>query len=148
MSRSSFSKLSPVLIATVLAIILRALPAAAEMGMPSSDEAQAAQAAGPVTLTSVAPFYTATNAGHVANGCSLRNAATCSFNIRGIPGGSTIKKAFLYWAYTSTFASASFLQNDIFFDGFLIVGKLIGNGADACWCGTSTGATTCRSGRP
>jgi hypothetical protein len=129
--KRGYSKHSTLLMGFVLALILRPISAGTEMGTSSPEEAKIAT---PTDLGSVDPFYMATNAGHVANGCSLRNAATCSFNVRGIPNGSTIKRACLYWAYTSTFGSASLLQKQIFFDGSLVVGQLIGNGADACWC--------------
>jgi hypothetical protein len=77
----------------------------------------------------------ATNAGHVANGCTLRNSPSCVINLRGIPKGSTIKKAFLYWAFTSTTGTATPAQQTIIFKDVQLFGALIGSGPDACWCG-------------
>jgi hypothetical protein len=46
-----------------------------------------------------------------------------------------VKRAFLYWAFTSTTGTASGLEKRIIFNGVTFIGTRIGNGPDACWCG-------------
>lgn len=119
---------------TALALSVAALPAQAGMGMPSK---QQMETAAPISLsTPIDPSYTADNAAFVANGCGLRNKTSCVINVSGIPGHSTVKKAFLYWAYTSTTGAGRWPQKTIYLRGNAIDnGKLMGNGDDACWCG-------------
>jgi hypothetical protein len=139
MSKVVFSKPLVALVGAALALSLAALPARAQMGAASKAEMSTAS---PTVLSAISPFYTAADTAHVANGCGLRNKTSCVINLRGIPPKSKVKKAFLYWAYTSTFGTASSLQKTIYLRGSTILGRLIGNGPDACWCGEATGADT------
>jgi hypothetical protein len=124
-----------VLIASVLALATSATTARAQMGttasLPKGQEASQSVTA----LSTIGPTFAFTNAAHVAHGCSLRNSGNCVINLRGIPKKSTVKRAFLYWAYTSTTGTATGLERRIIFDGITFVGTRIGNGIDACWCG-------------
>jgi hypothetical protein len=124
-----------VLIASVLALAMSATTARAQMGttasLPKGQEASRSLNA----LSTIGPTFAFTNAAHVAHGCSLRNSGNCVINLRGIPKKSTVKRAFLYWAYTSTTGTATSLERRIIFDGITFVGTRIGNGPDACWCG-------------
>ena len=56
-------------------------------------------AAASVTKT-VPPAFRHTGAAHVANGVALRNRASGWIHLRGVPVGSTIVAAYLYWNFS------------------------------------------------
>lgn len=81
-------------------------------------------------MTPLTPFYADIFCGnYVASGTSVRNTWSGSITITGIPGGSTIRKAFLYWMIlhpTNPGGSGNFNGNPI-------TGQLIGVDGDPCW---------------
>lgn len=86
-------------------------------------------------LEPINPSFKIISEGHVAAGCGLRNVTSCQIRLRGLPPGSTIVKALLYWAFTSTTGTGSTKQSTITFAGNAVTGTLVGSGVDACWCG-------------
>jgi hypothetical protein len=132
MSRSSSIKCLAALGLSFLAVALTVLPAQAEMGAAPKGQPQALAVTVPQPIN---PSFTIASAGHVANGCALRNSTSCQIRLRGLPAGSTIVKAFVYWAFTSTTGTGSAKQNTITFAGNTVTGTLVGSGVDACWCG-------------
>ena len=83
------------------------------------------------------PFYSTSIQGdYVAAGVGMRGTGSGTITISGIPGGSTIVKAFLYWAIVDVSEEPSFKGG--VFDGTSITGTLIGTDDDPCWIGTTT----------
>lgn len=68
---------------------------------------------------------------YVAAGVGLRNRGYGDIGITGIPSGSTIQKAFLYWTILAPTEGGSFKQGE--FDGHLVEGTFIGSDIDPCW---------------
>jgi hypothetical protein len=132
MNRSSSTKCLAALGLSFLAATLTVLPAQSEMGAAPRGQPQALAATLPGPIN---PSFTITSAGHVANGCGLRNSRSCQIRMRGLPAGSTIVKALVYWAFTSTTGTGSAKQSTITFAGNVVTGTLVGSGIDACWCG-------------
>ncbi len=132
MNRSSSSKCLAALGLSFLTIALTVFPAQAEMGAAPREQPQALVESLPEPIN---PSFTITSAGHVANGCGLRNARSCQIRMRGLPAGSTVVKAVIYWAFTSTTGTGSAKQSTITFAGNVVTGTLVGSGIDACWCG-------------
>src|SRR5438132_107410 len=67
--------------------------------------------------------------GYVAAGIGMTNLGYGSITIRGIPLGSDIEGAYLYWTVLGGDSSA----NRGVFDGRPITGRLIGSGPGPCW---------------
>ncbi len=92
-----------------------------------------------------------------ANGGSLRNAASTGIDLIGVPPGSTVVRAYLYWAWASLGAPVPGLHDTMVIarvprqgkivpaPGALLVslrprcvtGTLVGAGGDPCWFGGS-----------
>ncbi len=71
----------------------------------------------PVSSATLEPSFTYSGASIVANGASLRNRASSTINLSGLPTDATILQAFLYWDFTSiTAASVGSLQNTVCFN--------------------------------
>jgi hypothetical protein len=68
---------------------------------------------------------------YVAAGAGLRNRGYGDIGITGIPSGSTIQKAFLYWTILAPTEGVLFKQGK--FDGHLVEGTFIGSDIDPCW---------------
>jgi len=68
---------------------------------------------------------------YVAAGVGLRGQVTGTINIAGIPAGSSVVKAYLYWGYLENNPNPA-LAN-LTFGGTPIVGTQIGVGPDTCW---------------
>lgn len=79
------------------------------------------------------------------NGISLRNCRQGGINLVGIPPGSTIVAAYLYWAWTGFTTPVPGLHDTMRIvrrwprprAGGLLTGALVGTGADPCWTGGS-----------
>lgn len=72
--------------------------------------------------------------GYVTAGTGMRNRGYGDITISGIPAGSTIENAYLYWDILDDTESPSFAQGN--FNGNPITGTKIGEGADPCWAPT------------
>ena len=68
---------------------------------------------------------------YVTAGTGLRNRGYGDIDITGIPTGSTIQKALLYWTILAPTEEVSFKQGK--FDGHLVEGTFIGSDIDPCW---------------
>lgn len=73
--------------------------------------------------------------GYVTSGAGMRNLGRGNVIIKGIPTGSTVVAAFLYWNILSPRLLAAYPKGK--FNGQNIAGELIGTTASPCW-GTST----------
>ena len=73
--------------------------------------------------------------GYVAAGIGMRNWGFGTISISGIPNGSSIRAAYLYWDILANLGDSSFAQGQI--DGNLITGTLIGVHSDPCWGNTN-----------
>jgi len=68
---------------------------------------------------------------YVTAGTGLRNRGYGDIDITGIPSGSTIQKALLYWTILAPTEEVSFKQGK--FDGHLVEGIFLGSDIDPCW---------------
>jgi GH25 family lysozyme M1 (1,4-beta-N-acetylmuramidase) len=73
--------------------------------------------------------------GYVAAGTAMRNRGFGTISVSGIPKGSSIKAAYLYWDILGNLPYSSFAQGQI--NGNPITGTLIGIDADPCWGNTN-----------
>jgi hypothetical protein len=71
------------------------------------------------------------NGGYVASGTDLRNKGYGTITISGIPAGSTVVKAMLYWDILAPSPTARFAQGML--NGLPIKGRLFSQGVDPCW---------------
>lgn len=101
--------------------------ATAEMGTSSGE----VNAAGSVSKT-VGPWVTISNVEHVANGTALRNRTTGWIALRGVPLGSTVVKALLYWNFSDMSAIGP-ISSAAFFNGNRVIGTKTADSADPCW---------------
>lgn len=69
--------------------------------------------------------------GYAAGGVGMRNKGYGNIKIAGIPAGSKILRAFLYWDILGPGEDASFSKGK--FNGTAIQGALVGSGGDPCW---------------
>jgi hypothetical protein len=72
--------------------------------------------------------------GYVAAGTGLRNKGDGAIRISGIPAGSTIEKAFLYWDILDNYERPELKTGK--FNGTWVQGTRIGYGASPCWSPT------------
>ncbi|GAB61060.1 MAG: DUF3344 domain-containing protein [Candidatus Jettenia sp.] len=79
----------------------------------------------------VDPINVISNASHVANGIALRNKTSGWIPLRGVPDGSTVVKAFLYWNFSDT--NATGLGSVVVFNGNRVNGIKRADSADPCW---------------
>jgi len=89
-----------------------------------------------LTMASVAleldPVEVLTGAKHVANGIALRNEARGTISLRGIPLGSTVVKAYLYWNLSNGVTTGS--NTDVaYINGNRVVGTKRSDSPDPCW---------------
>lgn len=92
-----------------------------------SDSAVSAEVA--LTLN---PSFTHTGTKHVANGVALRNRTSGWIHLRGVPSGSTVVAAYLYWNFSDGSASGSGVS-PVLFNGNRINGSKTADNADPCW---------------
>jgi len=111
-----------------LSLLLFATPGRSEMG--TIDETMFESNA--TVNLHINPVFVFAGAEHVANGVALRNAARGTIALRGIPLGSTVVKAYLYWNFSNM--SAVGVSGDyVFFDGNLAGGIKVADSPDPCW---------------
>jgi hypothetical protein len=108
-----------------LALMLHpTLGQAAEMGVTDS------RAMNNVSLTRDPEVFNGCK--HVANGIALRNEARGTISLRGIPLGSSVVKAYLYWNLSNGVATGS--SSDVaWLNGNRLVGTKRSDTLDACW---------------
>ncbi|UJS16063.1 MAG: DUF3344 domain-containing protein [Candidatus Jettenia sp.] len=80
----------------------------------------------------IAPNVTISNAGHVANGIALADKTSGWISLRGVPNGSTIVRAFLYWNFSDTNATG-FGGSAVVFNGNRVNGFKRADNSDTCW---------------
>ncbi len=94
----------------------------------------------PSTSLSSSPlssFYSTTiNGDYVAAGVGMRGTGSGTITISGVPSGSTIVKAVLYWAIIAN--SEDTTSKNGVFAGSSITGTLIGTDGDPCWAPSTT----------
>ncbi|MCK4392482.1 C39 family peptidase [Candidatus Bipolaricaulota bacterium] len=98
-----------------------------------------------LTVDSVFPTWTSSfriRGGYVAAGAGLRNRGFGSITILGIPSGSRVEKAFLYWTVLSPVRYSSFNRGR--FNGYWVSGGFLGDDIDPCW-DDANGNDTARS---
>lgn len=88
------------------------------------------QAINPVTLTEF--FRITLNGDYTAKGIGMRNIGSGTIDLTGeIPAGSTIEKAFLYWAVVPPGTGPADPNGRI--NGNLITGQIIASPTQPCW---------------
>lgn len=81
---------------------------------------------------SLDPLLTVTQAGdYSAHGVGMRGTGSDTIVVGDVPAGSTVTRAFLYWAVLDN--SSNPLFDDGIFNGTPISGVSIGTDADPCW---------------
>ncbi len=127
-------KIKSVVISAMVLFALLAVFTASASASGGTTEEQGS----PDTSASLAnAFYSTTiNGDYVAAGVGMRGTGSGTITISGIPSGSTIVNAFLYWAIVNSTEGANF-KNGVF-AGTAITGTLIGTDDDPCWLPTTT----------
>lgn len=97
----------------------------AEMGVTDS------RVMADVNLT-LNPMISVSGKAHVANGIAMRNEARGTIALRGIPAGSSVWKALLYWNLSNTLAVGAATDKALF-NGILVTGAKRADSADPCW---------------
>lgn len=69
--------------------------------------------------------------GYVAGGTSMRNLGKGNIKIKGIPGGSNVQAAYLYWNIIAPSQRSAHLRG--MFNGVNITGVRIGSTEQPCW---------------
>ncbi len=70
--------------------------------------------------------------GYVANGTAMRNYGYGTIDISGVPAGSSVVKAILYWEILFNGTETPYMRNGRF-EGYPITGILIANIGEPCW---------------
>ena len=123
-------KIKSVVISAMVLFALLAVFTASASASGGTTEEQGS----PDTSASLAnAFYSTTiNGDYVAAGVGMRGNGSGTITIAGIPSGSTIVKAVLYWAIVDTPPENATFKNGVF-NGTGITGTLIGTDGDPCW---------------
>jgi hypothetical protein len=79
------------------------------------------------------PTYMYKSATHVANGASLRNRTSCTIALRGVPIGSRVVKAFLYFNFMDEGQYEQHKKFPVLFNGNLVDAIKTASSADPCW---------------
>jgi len=125
---------------TICALSLTASVAVAAEGVPDGESTNFAS---PTQNISALPASVIVDgAQHVANGIAMRNKESGTIALRGVPSGSTVKSAFLFWTVLDGTAVGAANMNAMI-DGNLVVGAKRADNADPCW--NSSGAHTYRA---
>ncbi len=101
-------------------------------GVP--DQSSTYSASGPNNATAGTSFLF-NGAAHVAKGTALRNRCSGSIPLRGVPVGSSLVSALLYWNFMDALSVGSTTSTELF-NGNLVVGTKTADHPDLCW-GTS-----------
>lgn len=122
--------------------------ARAEFGWADPENHNLAVTAAPDVLGDIQPSFHFKNARYATGGVALRNQQKGTITLSGIPPGSTILSAQLYWAWASLktpctkhnsiiFSRPIYSWPSPFFTYFssVMYGTQVGTGADPCWKG-------------
>jgi len=125
----------------VLALVLLAVafsPSWAPAQVAGSGGAAENQAAAAALVDSQVPTPFLVFSGrvdHAAAGTGLRNFDSGTIRLRGIPAGSTVVRAFLYWAMICVSTTNCPTGVNIEFEGRTITTSRICTGGNPCWAG-------------
>jgi hypothetical protein len=78
-------------------------------------------------------YSTTQKGGYVAHGVGMRNTGYGIINVSDVPAGSTVSKAFLFWALMAPASMSGYSYNKGYLNGAAITGSLIGAGQNPCW---------------
>jgi hypothetical protein len=76
---------------------------------------------------------------HAAAGTGTRNAGHGTIRLRGVPAGSIVVYAYLYWGVIAGNSPPFPPTATANFEGHLVTGSLIGNSEQPCWVGDLNG---------
>jgi hypothetical protein len=107
------------------------LAARGAQGAMDESAVAAFSTAAPVSIT-VLPSFLESGVDHVANGVALRNRCIGTIQLRGIPPGSTVRRALLYWNYMDGFAVGASSDTELF-NGNGVRGTKVADQRDLCW---------------
>jgi hypothetical protein len=88
--------------------------------------------ASPVEGIRVPEFTHFTSAQHVANGVALRNRASGTIHLRGVPAGRSVRAAYLYWNFSDASVVGAATAPALF-NGNAVTGRKTADNADPCW---------------
>ncbi len=71
-------------------------------------------------------------ADHVVNGVALRNRTSGTIHLRGVPLGSTVIRALLYWNFSDLNVTGSPTAPAVL-NGNVVIGNLTADSMDPCW---------------
>jgi hypothetical protein len=121
-----------VILTAVPMTVLADDPTPGTVGYPLTDSPPVA---GPNALAAVGalqPLQTFNlRGGYVTAGVGMRNRGFGTISIAGIPDGSGIRAAYLFWAVLGSGPGPSFAQGSI--NSHAITGVSVGTSADPCW---------------
>lgn len=80
----------------------------------------------------IKPSFEFDRADHVANGVALRNRTSGTIHLRGVPVGSNVLQALLYWNFSDR-NNQGLDTLPVLFNGNLLNGKKTADSADPCW---------------
>ena len=76
--------------------------------------------------------FTVKDADHVANGVAMRNRTSGTIHLRGVPNGSTVALALLYWNFIDN-NKVGPTSMPALFNGNLVTGTRTADSDDPCW---------------
>ncbi len=117
-----------IILLTFIGLSLLAVNLYAEEGV---EYPSAVYSSATITKT-VSPSYSFVGYNHVINGVALRNRLSGVIPLRGVPVGSTVERALLYWNYSDKEATGA-ATSPILFNGNYIDGTKVADNADPCW---------------
>jgi hypothetical protein len=123
-----------ILLTTILFVSISPL-AYAEQGTACPDCVQQQSIIGTPTPLTLSFNYPNFRGGYVASGVCMRNYGYGTINIAGVPAGSTVVQAFLYWEILDEEDT----QYGGTFEGVAITGTLIANPGNPCWLAEEEG---------
>jgi len=88
--------------------------------------------ASPVQGISIPEFIHFTSSQHVANGVALRNRASGTIHLRGVPAGRSLRAAYLYWNFSDASAVGADTSGALF-NGNAVTGRKTADNTDPCW---------------
>jgi len=93
---------------------------------------QRAVVGSPAVQMDLDPSHVFDGVDHVANGVALRNRVSGTIHLRGVPLGSRVVMALLYWNFSDGHVTGPD-EMPVLFDGNLVMGKKTADSDDPCW---------------